>query len=107
MGNFVTTVKEGMEGLNIGLSTGIRTLDRAINGIQKKQSIGLAAAPKTGKTALADFSFLIAPYLQMKKEERLDDIEWIYYSLEIDRVSKEFKMAALFMYLDHKIFDFE
>lgn len=107
MGNFVTTVKDGKEGLNLGITTGIRTLDKAMNGIQKKMSIGLAAAPKTGKTAFADYCFLIAPYLYMKKHDRLEDIEWIYFSFEIDRISKEFKMAALFMFLDHGIYDFE
>lgn len=106
MSNFVKVFEDGQSGHNIGLTTGIRKLDIAINGIQKKTSIGVAAAPKTGKTALVDFCYLVAPYLQMKREERLDDIEWIYWSYEIDRVSKEFKIAALFMFIDYQIYDF-
>lgn len=104
--NFVTVFKEGQQGQNMGLSTGLPTLDRAINGIQRKTSIGVCAAPKCGKTTLADFSFVISPYLQMLQLDRLDDVEWIYYSYEIDRVTKEFKYASFFMYLDFKIADF-
>lgn len=105
--NFVAKFKSGQAGQNKGLTTGIPGLDRAINGIRKFHSYGLAAAPKCGKTTLADFSFLLAPYLQMEAEGRLDDIEWIYFSFEIDRISKEFKFAAFFMYHDYGIITFE
>src|SRR4051812_49315090 len=107
MSNFVKTFEDGLSGLNLGLTTGIKPLDIAINGTQKKTSIGVAAAPKTGKTSFVDFCFLVSPYLQMLKEGRLDDIDWIYWSFEIDRVSKEFKIASLFMFVDYGIFDFE
>lgn len=106
MSNFKTAFDAGKTGLNFGLPTGIDGLDQAINGIQKKSSYGLAAAPKCGKTTLADFSFVLSPYLHMLKENRLDNINWIYYSLEIDRVSKEFKFAAFFMALDFGVYNF-
>lgn len=105
--NFRKKFKQGQAGFNRGLTTGIKKLDRAINGIQKYHSYGIAAAPKCGKTTFADYAFVIAPYLQMEREGRLDDIEWIYFSYEIERVSKEFKFAAFFMYYDYGIFKFE
>jgi len=95
MSNFVSTFKAG-----------IPSLDIAINGLQRKTSIGIAASEKTGKTTLADYAFLLMPYIYMEKENRLDDIEWVYFSLEIDRVSKEFKFAAFFMAYDYQQYNF-
>lgn len=107
MSNFIEAFKAGKAGLNFGLTTGIDSLDRAINGIQRGASIGLAAAPKCGKTTFADFAFVISPYLQMLKLNKLNDIEWIYLSYEIDRVSKEFKFAAFFMAHDYNVWNYE
>ena len=107
MSNFRKTFIDGQKGLNLGLNTGLKSLDKAIHGLQKKTSIGVAAQPKVGKTTFVDFAFLVSPYLQMLKENRLNDIEWIYYSYEVDRVSKEFKIAAMFMYIDFGVFDFK
>ncbi len=104
--NFVEKFLEGKKGENIGLPTGIRPLDKIINGLQRKVSIGVAAAAKVGKTTFVDFCFLLNPYLHMLKEDKLDDIEWIYFSFEIDRITKEFKLAAFFMANDFGIYDF-
>jgi hypothetical protein len=106
MANFVETFKKGKAGLNVGLTTGIRALDKAINGLQKKTSIGVAAAPKCGKTTVCDYAFLISPYLQMEQLGMLHNINWIYFSGEIDRVSKEFKVAAFFMAYDYGVYNF-
>lgn len=58
----------------------------------------------THNTTMADFCYIISPYLQMLKENRLDDINWICYSFEIDRVSKEYKVAAFFMAHDFGVY---
>lgn len=105
--NFIEVFKEGKAGKNRGLSTGLPNLDRAIRGIQRKQSIGLAAAPKVGKTSLTDFAFLIGPYEDAKKRGILDNVNWIYFSYEVDRVSKEFKIAAYYMYKKFGVFSFD
>lgn len=44
--NFVSTFQQGKEGKNFGLSTGLPGLDQAINGLQRKTTISIAAAPK-------------------------------------------------------------
>ena len=44
--NFVKAFKQGKEGKNFGLTTGLPQLDQAINGIQRKTTISVAAAPK-------------------------------------------------------------
>lgn len=104
--NFVTKFTGGQQGLNVGWTTGVPALDKAILGIQQEQTYGIAAAPKCGKTTFADYAFLISPYLQAERENRLDEIEWIYFSYEISRVSKEFKFAAFFMAYDFGIYNF-
>ena len=107
MSNFIETYKQGKLGKNFGLDMGLPALNRAINGLQKKTSIGLAAAPKVGKTTLCDYSFVLSPYLQRERLGLLDKVEWIYFSYEIDRISKEFKFAAFFMAYDYHVYDFK
>ena len=104
--NFVEEFKAGQKGLNMGWTTGIPALDKAMLGTQQKKTYGVVAAPKTGKTTFADFAFIISPYLQAIRENRLDEIEWVYFSYEIDRVSKEFKFASFFMAYDYGIYHF-
>jgi replicative DNA helicase len=52
MSNFIRVYEDGQNGLNLGLTTGIGFLDDAIRKIQKKASIGLAAAPKVGMSLI-------------------------------------------------------
>jgi replicative DNA helicase len=44
--NFIEAYKQGQAGKNKGLSTGISTLDEAIDGIQRKSIYTIGAAPK-------------------------------------------------------------
>ena len=106
MSNFVKAFLQGKEGDNFGLTTGITALDVAINKIQRGYSYGVAAAPKCGKTTLVDFSFVLNPYLEAERLNTIENIEWIYFSFEIDRISKEFKYAAFFMAYDFNVYTF-
>jgi hypothetical protein len=104
--NFKQVYLQGKEGKSIGLSTGIKALDQAIYGIQKKHTYSVAASPKVGKTTFSDYVFVLAPYLQALARGTLENLQWIYYSYEIDRISKEFKFAAFFMFHDYGIHEF-
>jgi hypothetical protein len=106
MSNFVVQFYKGKEGRNVGLSTGIPPLDKAINGIQKKQIIGLAAAEKVGKTKLCNYAFIIMPYLisVLKQGKK---VRWKYFSFEVDRISMEFEFATFFLYYDFGIDSFQ
>lgn len=101
--NFIKTFVNGQEGRNKGLTTGISSLDQTLGGIRKRHSYGVAAAPKCGKTTLVDYCFVISPYLQMLRLGTLDKLDIIYFSYEIDRISKEFKFAAFFFFYDFGI----
>lgn len=105
--NFQTHFKEGQAGRNVGLSTGIPALTKAIGGIQKKRIYGIAASPKVGKSTLCDFCFVISPYEEALAKGTLDNIDWIYWSLETDRVDKEFKFAAHYFAKDYNIYNFK
>jgi hypothetical protein len=99
MSNFISAFLNGKEGRNIGLSTGLSLLDKAINGIQKRSIIGIAAAPKVGKSKMVNAHFVLYPYLLNPNA----DIEWIYFSYEMDRVQMEFAFAVFFLWYDHDL----
>ena len=106
--NFKKKFQRGLQGLNFGLPTGLPEIDKMTGGIQKEAIYAIGAAPKVGKTTFVDFCFLISPflyYLEHSKDKNLD-IEWIYFSFEISRVRKEFKLACFFMYYDYNITTF-
>jgi hypothetical protein len=103
--NFVEKFKSGQLGKNFGLPTGLKSLDLAIDGVQKKSMYGIAAAPKVGKTTFTDFSFVIHPILYCL--ENNINIEFHYFSYEIDRIRKEFDFAAFFFFHDYGISSFE
>lgn len=94
--NLLTEVLRGRLGLNQGLNLGLPKLNSILNGIQKKTSYTIAAEKKVGKTAYVDALWVINAYLLNPNAK----IKWIYFSFEIDRISKEAKYAAYFMWHD-------
>lgn len=104
--NLPTIFKDGQLGKNLGYTTGIPPLDKLIGGVKRKSMYVIGAASKVGKTTFVDFSFVLQPYLEALSKGTLDNIDWVYYSWEIDRVSKEFKFAAFFFYHDYGIHKF-
>lgn len=99
MANFISEFKSGKLGKNIGLSTGLSVLDKAINGIQRRSVIGIAAPPKVGKSKMVNAHFLLYPYLLNPNA----DINWIYFSYEMDRIQIEFAFAVFFLWYDYAI----
>jgi hypothetical protein len=104
MDSFISSFNEGAAGRNLGLPLGISSLDYAINGLQRKQIIGIAAAPKVGKSTLALYSFIIHPYLYSL--EANVDIDFIIYSLEMSIDEIRYRTAAYFFYHDYGISSF-
>ncbi len=102
--NFIEEFKKGQAEKNKGLymGDGLSGISKAINGVQRKRIYGIASAPKIGKSTFVDYGFVISPYLEWLKTQNVN-IEWIYFSFEIDRVSKEFDFATYFLYHDYGI----
>lgn len=101
--NFIETYKKGQKGANLGLpmGEGLSHIERVINGVQRGKIYGLAASPKAGKSTLADYGFVIQPYLYALKNNI--PIEWIYFSWELGRVDKQFDFACFFLAHDYGI----
>lgn len=101
--NFIEEYKKGQKGGNKGLpmGNGLMNVSKAINGVQKGRIYGIAAAPKAGKSTFVDYSFVVQPFLYAITYNI--PIEWIYFSFELDRVSKEFDFAAYFLFHDFNI----
>jgi len=102
--NFMHEYEKGQAGGNRGLpmGPGLAQLDRYIGGVQRRMTYVIASAPKVGKSTLTDYAFLVQPYLHAV--DRGLNVRWIYFSFEIDRVSKEFDIASHFLHADHGIY---
>lgn len=101
MSNFIEEFKKGQRGGNRGLplGPGLDAITKAINGVQKAMMIGVAAAPKVGKSTFVDYAFVIQPYLYSLKTGA--KVKWTYFSFEMDRVSKEFDFCVFFLFNDY------
>lgn len=72
----------------LGLSTGFPTIDRACNGIQKKQMVTIIATPKVGKSLLA---------MQMAFNMwRKDGIVPLFWSFEMTNREQEDRFDSMF-----------
>lgn len=103
MAHFITEFKLGQQGANKGLpmGPGLENVSKCINGVQKGMMYGIAASPKVGKSTFVDYGFVISPILYCM--ENNIDLTVIYFSYEMDRVTKEFDFAAYFLFHDHDI----
>lgn len=125
--NLIEAYKKGQEGANKGLpmGEGLENISAAINDLQRAMIYVVAGAAKGGKSTLVDAGFVIGPCLfvinnnftylkllndgftkeQIKSIHNISyiDLEIIYYSYEIDRISKEFDFVAHFLNYDFGI----
>ena len=103
MANFITEFNKGQKGSNKGLymGEGLGYISKAINGIQRGMTYGIAAGPKVGKSTFVDYGFVIEPYLYAL--ENKISANWIYFSFEMDRVAKEFDFMTYFIFKEYNI----
>lgn len=102
MSNFIETFLSGQRDRSgIPFGEGLERLTLHMNGVQKAKIYGVAGPQKSGKSTFADYAFVISPYLNSLLTGA--KIRWIYYSFEIDRVSKEFDFATFFLNYDYNI----
>lgn len=105
MSNFIEEFKKGQRSSNKGIpfGRGLESITIDTNGIQRARIYGVAGPEKSGKSTFTDYAFVLEPYLH-SLENNLQ-INWVYYSFEIDRVSKEFDFMAFFLHNDFNITD--
>lgn len=101
---FLNNFKNAYEGKNEGLDTGLTSLNKYISGLQKSRIITVGASPKVGKTTFVDYCFLLSPYINnIVNTEKKKNIQWIYFSYEIDKVNKIYKLLPYFIFKDYGI----
>jgi replicative DNA helicase len=88
-------IKSGMEGQNIGLSTGIEKLDKTIYGLQKAWFYTVISGTGGGKSSFAINSCIYQPLKQMLGDDRL---RIIYFSLELSQEVLLAKLLSLYIY---------
>lgn len=87
-------IDKGREGKNIGLSTGISTLDKYIGGVQKSIYTLIFGLSGSSKTAVAIYSYIYRPL-----RDHLDkNIRILYYSLELSAELLLAKLLCLYIY---------
>lgn len=126
--NLVEVFKAGQSGKNKGLpmGEGLENISMHIGGVQKAKIYVIAASPKGGKSTFADAGFVIEPCIYVldhnakieeqiaktdpDEEEKIASLrsqmiylDIIYFSYEIDRVTKEFDFMAHFIERDYGI----
>ena len=97
--NILTEIQRGIRGYNVGLDLGLPKLNQDLGGIQKGESYALGGERKAGKTAYADQVFVLSPFLLNPNA----NVEWIYFSFEIDRIRKQAKYISYFLWKDYNI----
>lgn len=104
--NFYTEFERGQKGQNKGLYLGkiLNPINNTINGLQQQRMYGIAGPPKSGKSTFTDFMFILEPYTEIILNNQNINIEWIYFSFELDRISKEFDFLTYFLYKDYGIY---
>jgi hypothetical protein len=104
MSNLAKTISDGLKGKNMGIpmDKAINHISRYVRGIKKKQLVVILGPAKSGKTTFCDFAYVLSlcKYYILNDliAERLLSI--VYYSFEIDRISKELEFSAHFIALE-------
>ena len=104
MSNLLSVVSQGLTGKNMGIpmDPAISHISRYVRGIKKKQLIVILGPSKSGKSTFCDFAYVLSLckfYITNKLVlVRLNSI--VYYSFEIDRISKELEYASHFIALE-------
>ena len=103
--NLIEEFKKGQSGGNKGLpmGDGLANVSKAVNGVQKGRMYGFAGASTSGKSTVVDYAMVLEPFLYSILSENKTNTKWIYFSFELNRISKEFDFATFFLYHDFGI----
>lgn len=93
-------IKDGLKGINIGISTGLPKLDEIIAGVQKATLYDIAAGLGVGKTSLALYAFI---YYPLKTYLNNPNFKIIYFSLEMTAEILLAKLLSLHIYDTYNI----
>jgi replicative DNA helicase len=93
-------IKDGLDGKFEGLFNGFNRINRYIFNIQRKCITTVGAASGAGKTTLVDFMLFNAIDDAIQKDI---DLNIIYFSYEIDEVTKKCNFLSSYIYRKHGV----
>lgn len=88
-------VDDGRANKNLGLQMGLPKLESQIDGLTKSTYYLVAGGTSSGKTAFILYSCIYRPYMD---SENKDDLQFIYYSLEMAEEILLAKLLSLYIY---------
>lgn len=106
--NFLSAFERGQNLQSMGyyMGKGLHKFYMDTGGVLQRRIWTVASASKLGKSTYVNDGWVLSPYidwLENHKDKTDKDIEWIYLSYEIDRVTMEFDFATYFLYHDYGI----
>jgi len=96
---FLSTLKRGMEGHNIGLGNGLAAINTYIYGTHKARYYLIGGESGSGKTTMADFMYVFNAWSSAKELNR--PIKIFYFSFEVSKKAKLFKWCSHFIFMKH------
>lgn len=98
--DFLSRIKEGLEGKYKGLDNGLGRINKYIFGLQRSVYMLFGGLSGAAKTTLVDFMLLNAIDDAISKNI---NVNVFYYSLEIDEVTKKANWLSNFIYKKYNI----
>jgi len=99
--SFVQLINRGKAGQNIGMSNGLNTINKYINGTHKGRYILIGADSGCFKTTLVDFMYLYAIWKDCKSKGIKLYVK--YFSFELSLAEKKVKWASQWIKAMYKI----
>lgn len=95
--SFFKNIKQGREGLNQGISTGIPKLDMLTYGVQRKWLTVVAGDSGSGKSVLTLYTYVYAPFKQYMQDKSVN-VNFLLFSFEMSAEVLLAKMLSLYLY---------
>jgi len=99
----IDEIEKGKKGLNEGLPMGFERLVEYVPNLQKGTYYLIGGATGTGKSAFVDEAFIFNPFEYIIENGDINDFEVIYYSFEINKVTKILKAIARRVFLKYGV----
>jgi replicative DNA helicase len=96
--NFLKMIRKGQMGGNRGLSFGLPRFSRIVPDLQKGMYYLVGGESGSGKTSFVDDRMVLAPFEAALEQNK--PIKGIYFSFEMDTLSKIARMASRRLYQD-------
>lgn len=90
-----TQIKQGIQGLNIGITMGLPKLETVMDGVQKQTYTVVAGSTGSGKTTFALYAYIYKPLMAMLGNPKF---KIIYYSLEMTAEILLAKLLSLYIF---------